>query len=200
MVFRPSSICLFHAQQSTCRESGSRLSSHRRQKSGPAARCRAADKRVVRKRSASPEGRNKAHHIQLTTGSIVELNRSVSEPVDIIVNNCSMARGEVVVVEGKFPVRIKQILSKPERLRSVTSAGAWRSRPEHRRQPRGRRFMSFKAVNPESPYTSCRARLCRCARSPASCHRTIPFTRRAPNYCKAVILRSYLLPIGARNL
>ncbi|MGA7415385.1 MAG: flagellar motor switch protein FliN [Bryobacteraceae bacterium] len=57
--------------------------------------------------------------IKLTTGSIVELNRSVSEPVDIIVNNCTIARGEVVVVEGNFGVRIKQIVSKQERLRSV---------------------------------------------------------------------------------
>jgi flagellar motor switch protein FliN len=58
--------------------------------------------------------------IKLTTGSIVELNRSVSEPVDIIVNNCTIARGEVVVVEGNFGVRIKQIVSKQERLRSVS--------------------------------------------------------------------------------
>jgi flagellar motor switch protein FliN len=58
--------------------------------------------------------------IRLTTGSIVELNRSVSEPVDIIVNNCIIARGEVVVVEGNFGVRIKQIVSKQERLRSVS--------------------------------------------------------------------------------
>jgi flagellar motor switch protein FliN/FliY len=57
--------------------------------------------------------------IKLTTGSIVELNRSVSEPVDIIVNNCVIARGEVVVVEGNFGVRIKQILSKEDRLRSL---------------------------------------------------------------------------------
>lgn len=57
--------------------------------------------------------------IKLTTGSIVELNRAVSEPVDIIVNNCVIARGEVVVVEGNFGVRIKQIMSRQERLRSI---------------------------------------------------------------------------------
>lgn len=57
--------------------------------------------------------------IKLTTGSIVELNRSVSEPVDIIVNNCVIARGEVVVIEGNFGVRIKQIVSKEDRLRSL---------------------------------------------------------------------------------
>jgi flagellar motor switch protein FliN/FliY len=58
--------------------------------------------------------------IKLTTGSIVELNRAVSEPVDIIVNNCVIARGEVVVVEGNFGVRIKQIVSKQDRLKTVT--------------------------------------------------------------------------------
>lgn len=58
--------------------------------------------------------------IKLTTGSIVELNRALSEPVDIIVNNCVIARGEVVVVEGNFGVRIKQIISKQDRLRTVT--------------------------------------------------------------------------------
>jgi flagellar motor switch protein FliN len=57
--------------------------------------------------------------IKLTTGSIVELNRSISEPVDIIVNNCTVARGEVVVVEGNFGVRIKGVLSKEDRLKKL---------------------------------------------------------------------------------
>ncbi len=57
--------------------------------------------------------------IKLTTGSIVELNRSVSEPVEIIVNNCVIARGEVVVVEGNYGVRIKEIISRDERLRTL---------------------------------------------------------------------------------
>ncbi len=57
--------------------------------------------------------------LKLATGSIVELNRSIAEPVDIIVNNCVIARGEVVVVEGNYGVRIKQIISKEERLRTL---------------------------------------------------------------------------------
>ncbi len=57
--------------------------------------------------------------IKLTTGSIVELNRSVSEPVEVIVNNCVIARGEVVVVEGNFGIRIKQVISRQERLRTL---------------------------------------------------------------------------------
>jgi flagellar motor switch protein FliN/FliY len=57
--------------------------------------------------------------LKLTTGSIVELNRSVSEPVEILVNNCVIARGEVVVVEGNFGVRIQQIVNRQERLRTL---------------------------------------------------------------------------------
>ncbi len=61
--------------------------------------------------------------LKLTTGSIVELNRSVTEPVEIIVNNCVIARGEVVVVDGNYGVRIHQIISRQERLRTGTLAG-----------------------------------------------------------------------------
>lgn len=57
--------------------------------------------------------------LKLTSGSIVELNRSVSEPVEIIVNNCVIARGEVVVVEGNYGVRIHHIISRQERLRTL---------------------------------------------------------------------------------
>lgn len=57
--------------------------------------------------------------IKLTTGSIVELNRTVTEPVEIIVNNCVIARGEVVVIEGNYGVKISQIISRRERLRTL---------------------------------------------------------------------------------
>ncbi len=57
--------------------------------------------------------------IKLTTGCIVELNRTITEPVEIIVNNCVIARGEVVVVEGNFGVRIQQVVSREERLRTL---------------------------------------------------------------------------------
>ena len=57
--------------------------------------------------------------IKLTTGSIVELNRSVSQPVEIIINNCVIARGEVVVIEGNYGVRIAQIISRQDRLRTL---------------------------------------------------------------------------------
>jgi len=57
--------------------------------------------------------------LKLTTGSIVELNRGVNDTVEVMVNHCLIARGEVVVVDGNYGVRIQQIASPQERLRSV---------------------------------------------------------------------------------
>lgn len=57
--------------------------------------------------------------LKLTTGSIIELNRTVSEPVELIVNNCVIARGEVVVIEGNYGIRIQEIISRQERLRTL---------------------------------------------------------------------------------
>jgi len=57
--------------------------------------------------------------LKLTTGSIVELNRGVNEPVEVLVNHCLIARGEVVVVEGNYGVRIQQIISRADRMRTV---------------------------------------------------------------------------------
>jgi flagellar motor switch protein FliN/FliY len=57
--------------------------------------------------------------LKLTTGSIVELNRMVTEPVEVIVNNCVIARGEVVVIDGNYGVRIREIMSREARLRHL---------------------------------------------------------------------------------
>jgi flagellar motor switch protein FliN len=57
--------------------------------------------------------------LKLTTGSIIELNRGVEEPVEVLVNHCLIARGEVVVVEGNYGVRIQEIASRQDRLRSL---------------------------------------------------------------------------------
>src|SRR5215831_18600603 len=57
--------------------------------------------------------------IKLTTGSTIELNRTVSDPVELIVNNCVVAKGEVVVVDGNFAVRIERVVSRQDRLRSI---------------------------------------------------------------------------------
>ena len=57
--------------------------------------------------------------LKLTTGSIVELNCNVNDPVEVLVNHCLIARGEVVVVEGNYGVRIQEIASRKDRLRSI---------------------------------------------------------------------------------
>jgi len=57
--------------------------------------------------------------LKLTTGSIVELNRGLNEPVEVLVNHCLIARGEVVVVEGNYAIRILEIASRQDRLRSL---------------------------------------------------------------------------------
>ncbi len=54
--------------------------------------------------------------LKLTAGTVVELNRQPEDPVDIIVNDCVIARGEVVVVDGNYAVRIQSIVGRQERL------------------------------------------------------------------------------------
>jgi len=54
--------------------------------------------------------------LKLISGSIIELDRAISEPVEVIVNNCTIARGEVVVVDGNYGVRIIEVMSRKERL------------------------------------------------------------------------------------
>lgn len=54
--------------------------------------------------------------LKLSTGSIVELNCPANAYVDVIVNNCTIARGEVVVIEGNYGVRIDEIISRRDRM------------------------------------------------------------------------------------
>jgi flagellar motor switch protein FliN/FliY len=55
----------------------------------------------------------------LGPGSIIEVGRSVEEPVELFVNEKLIARGEVVVVDEKFGLRITEIVSPTERVRSL---------------------------------------------------------------------------------
>jgi flagellar motor switch protein FliN/FliY len=57
--------------------------------------------------------------LALRTGSVVELDKLAGEPVDVSVNGTLIARGEVVVVDEKFGVRITEVVSKARRLASV---------------------------------------------------------------------------------
>jgi len=54
--------------------------------------------------------------LKLATGSIIELDRPVNQYVEVVVNNCVIARGEVVVIEGNYGVRIHEIISRSDRL------------------------------------------------------------------------------------
>jgi flagellar motor switch protein FliN/FliY len=58
----------------------------------------------------------------LTAGSIVEINKAAGEPVDVLVNGRPVARGEVVVIDENFGVRITEILSPRERLGKLREA------------------------------------------------------------------------------
>lgn len=57
--------------------------------------------------------------LNLSTGSVVELAKLTSEPVDIMVNGALLASGEVVVVDDHFAVRITKLLNRVERLKRV---------------------------------------------------------------------------------
>lgn len=49
--------------------------------------------------------------INLTTGSVIELDRLAGDPVDVLVNGKLFARGEVVVIDENFGVRIREIVA-----------------------------------------------------------------------------------------
>jgi flagellar motor switch protein FliN/FliY len=57
--------------------------------------------------------------LELGAGSIVELNRLAGEPVDITVNNTLIAKGEVVVVDEKFGIRVLDVVSPSKRVASL---------------------------------------------------------------------------------
>ncbi len=59
--------------------------------------------------------------LKLSQGSIIELNKLAGEPAEIYVNQRLMARGEVVVVNDRFAVRLTEIISPQERVRQLGS-------------------------------------------------------------------------------
>jgi flagellar motor switch protein FliN/FliY len=58
--------------------------------------------------------------MNLSPGAVVELGKAPNEPVDIMVNGVLLARGEVVVVDEQFAVRITKLLSRSERIKRLT--------------------------------------------------------------------------------
>jgi flagellar motor switch protein FliN/FliY len=57
--------------------------------------------------------------LQLNQGSVIELERAVSEPLDIFVNGTLIAHGEVVVINEKFGIRLTDVISPTERIRKL---------------------------------------------------------------------------------
>jgi flagellar motor switch protein FliN/FliY len=57
--------------------------------------------------------------LQLARGSVVELDRMVGEPLDVLVNGTLVARGEVVVVNDKFGVRLNDVISPADRVQTL---------------------------------------------------------------------------------
>ena len=57
--------------------------------------------------------------LQLGQGSVIELTKLVGEPLEVLVNQKLVARGEVVVVNEKFGVRLTDIVSPMERVKSL---------------------------------------------------------------------------------
>ncbi len=56
------------------------------------------------------------HILQLAQGSVIELDAMAGEPMDVLVNGCLIAQGEVVVVNDKFGVRLTDVTTQSERI------------------------------------------------------------------------------------
>ncbi len=48
--------------------------------------------------------------LRLQVGAVIELDKEIGEPVDILVNNKAIARGEVVEIDGQYGIRITEIV------------------------------------------------------------------------------------------
>ncbi|MEW6326993.1 MAG: flagellar motor switch protein FliN [Thermodesulfobacteriota bacterium] len=57
--------------------------------------------------------------LQMGQGAIIELNKLAGEPVEVFVNGRLLGKGEVVVVDDKFGVRLMEIISPAERIRNL---------------------------------------------------------------------------------
>jgi len=59
--------------------------------------------------------------IDLNRGSVIDFGQSAEEPVEVVVNGRVVARGEAVMVQGNYGVRISQIESRRDRLEAAPS-------------------------------------------------------------------------------
>jgi flagellar motor switch protein FliN/FliY len=57
--------------------------------------------------------------LKLSQGAIIELDRMAGEPLDVLVNDTLVARGEIVVVKDKFGIMLTEVVSPEERARRL---------------------------------------------------------------------------------
>lgn len=57
--------------------------------------------------------------LQLSQGSVVELDRVAGEPLDVLVNGTLIAHGEVVVVNDRYGIRLTDVISPQERIKHL---------------------------------------------------------------------------------
>ena len=62
--------------------------------------------------------------LELRQGSIITLNRMAGEPVDLLVNGAPIARGEVVVIDEQFGLRVTEMLGEPGQAASSAAGSA----------------------------------------------------------------------------
>ncbi len=62
--------------------------------------------------------------LELRQGSIITLNRMAGEPVDLLVNGTAIARGEVVVIDEQFGLRVTEVLGQSAAAEGAAGAGA----------------------------------------------------------------------------
>jgi flagellar motor switch protein FliN/FliY len=71
--------------------------------------------RVVLGRARVPFGKLR----KLAKGAVVELEGSIQKPVELLVKDCLVARGEVVVVNGNYGIRVTEVATQSERLQAA---------------------------------------------------------------------------------
>ena len=59
--------------------------------------------------------------LKLGSGALIELDKSADEPVELLVNQSLLAKGEVVVADGHYAIRITQVDSPADRIRSLAN-------------------------------------------------------------------------------
>jgi flagellar motor switch protein FliN/FliY len=57
--------------------------------------------------------------LNLATGAVLELDREIQEPVDLVLNDRLIARGEVVVIDGNYGLRVSEVASPQQRMNSL---------------------------------------------------------------------------------